>query len=274
MHASRTPNRLLPVLTLAVALLGLLTLSACTTASATDPISRAPATPTEFVSADVLANPDFVSTDATVVGIKLGMSDEKVLEILGPPDRQQEFDFGAIANWEYGERLGVNGTAMTVHLRSGIVTRILIFPRADAFLAEPLAANWTKAGMYSRFGSPDRTYDIKTGQFYVYNRQGLEVYADRIGLDAIGLVYPMRKLPTTATFDRNETNITNPVIPRLILDTTTLCAQGLTYGFDPVTSRCEEFAQACDIPDHWVEVRSCEAEDVSLDAIRRAVEGR
>jgi len=234
-----------------------LLLAACTSQPAKKTlIDTIPNTPSELIYNDVLSE-SFTSMNVTVLGVGLGMSENSVLQKLGPADNDEQYDFGAIKNWAYAEKLGFTQTAVMYHFEKGILTRIIIGPAFNHFLSGTSMVGKNKSVIYGAFGLPQRQYDIKTGRFFVYNNLGLEVYLDTHDVETqYAFVYPMRKLPSLATTNATVDPL-NPVMPALITDTTTLCNQGPTFGQNPVTQECKPFTNSCTIPDSWVEVKSC-----------------
>lgn len=240
------------------------------TAKIPDLIANAPQTDSEAVRADVIGN-GLSSSAITVLGVRVGMTEQQVLDLLGPADKAQEYDFGAIQNWEYGSKLGLNSTGVTLHLRQGIVTRIMLYPAMNTYLSGATRIEGSKEDIYAELGLPNRQYDIRGGRYFVYNDRGLEVFFGPYGETSLGVVFEGRKLPTTATFDTTGLNVTKPAVPRLIGDTTTLCNQGATFAFNMGTGVCREYANACAIPDNEVEVQGCEPEFTTDEAVRAAI---
>jgi hypothetical protein len=198
------------------------------------------------------------------------MTEGEVLKILGPADGSQEYDFGAIQNWEYNTALGLNRTGLVLHLRQGIVTRIMVYPSMNDYLVGATKVDDSKEDIYATLGVPDRQYDIKGGRYFVYNSRGLEVFFNSEGESSLGIVFENRKLPTTATILLNA-NETKPTVPRLIADTTTLCNQGPTFAFNTASGACTAYTNACSIPANEVEVEGCAPEFVTDEAVRNAV---
>jgi hypothetical protein len=242
-----------------LALLALVLLSACQPHTQTL-IESVPHTEHELISSDAFATP-FSSRTTTVLGVTVGMTEEDVLTKLGPADNTNEFDFGAIKNWEYSAKLGLNQTGIIYHFEQGKVTRIAVTKAMNPYLQGTAVINKTKDQIYSVYGTPERVYDVPGGRFYVYNDEGFEVYTSPAGEYQYAFVYPMRKLPSMAHITENKTqaDILKVKLPVLLTDTTTLCDQGPTFGQNPATKECKAFTKACDIPDNWIEVRSCEA---------------
>jgi hypothetical protein len=271
MPSGMNPTKLVPplVIMLVIGVASLVTLYIHdATPAVPDIVLNAPELPGEVVHADVVGA-GLVSTEISVLGVSLGMTESQVLERLGHADRAQEFDFGAIQNWEYDSKLGLNRTGVTFHLRNGIVTRIMLQRPLNKYLQGYTSVNGSKEEVYRLLGTPDRQYAIKGGRYFVYNDEGYEIFLDSDGESALGLVFPGRKLPTTATLEGNDTP---PAVPKLIIDTTTLCAQGPTFAFNLGTGACTAYENACVIPAHEVEVLNCEAESLTDDAIRAAIE--
>lgn len=221
-------------------------------------IDTIPKTANELIFNDILSE-NFSSKNTTVFGISVGMSEEDVLAKLGPADKVNEFDFGAIKNWEYAERIGLNSTGVLYHFEKGTVTRITISPSLNNYLQGTSKVGKSKTEVYNLFGIPERQFDMTKGRFFVYNQKGFEVYLNTNGEYQYAFVYPMRKLPTTAYIAKNKTKeeLFNEPIPILIIDTTTLCDQGKTFGEDPATQECKDFKNSCEIPDEWIEVSTC-----------------
>ena len=259
-----------PVLVALLAIIGLaLTACAPTASSIPSLVANAPQTESEDTRADVIGN-GLASSAITVLGVRVGMTESQVLELLGPADKAQEYDFGAIQNWEYNTQLGLNKTGLALHLRQGIVTRIMIYKSMNEYLVGETKIDATKEGIYEALGVPDRQYDIKGGRYFVYNTRGLEVFFNSDGESSLGLVFENRKLPTTATIKLNS-NETKSSVPRLITDTTTLCNQGATFAFNTGTGACTAYTNACLIPANEVEVAGCTPEFVTDDAIRATI---
>jgi hypothetical protein len=237
-----------------------------------DIVLSVPHTPTELLYNDIFAQ-DFVSTNVTILGVTVGMTADQVKQKLGSPDQSVESDFGGVQNLLYGKSLGLNNTGLIIHLERNFVTRIIITDSMAPLLKGNSRPGRPKETIYGLLGVPNRQYDFPInpasrpagsqtiiGRFFVYNKIGLEVYLVRGTEYQYAFVYPNRKLPTTAFQARNlsQEELLNPVMPVLITDTTTLCTQGKTYGYDPASPECKEFAQACDIPDNWVEITNCD----------------
>jgi outer membrane protein assembly factor BamE (lipoprotein component of BamABCDE complex) len=242
-----------------LAIAATLMLTACkpATPSVLDNVSHTPG--------ELIYNPDmflgnFSSLNTTVLGVSVGMTEKEVTNKLGAADHVDEFDFGAIRNLYYGQSIGINGTAVIYHIEHGFVTRIVVGPDMNPLLGYTTAVNKSKADIYTLFGTPSRQYDVKQGRFFVYNKQGYEVYLNNKGVEyQYAFVYPNRKLDTTAYYNKtkNQYEILKPEIPRLISDTTTLCDQGKTFGYSKARDECEQFISSCEIPDTWIEVDSC-----------------
>jgi hypothetical protein len=187
------------------------------------------------------------------------MTEEEVLAKLGPADVANEFDFGAVKNWEYGPKIGLNSTGVLYHMEGGRVTRITVTKAMDSQLSGNSKVQKTKEEVYSVYGVPERTYDIPRARFFVYNDEGFEAYLNNDGEYQYAFVYPMRKLPPLVHVTQNKTpqEIVQVVLPKPLLDTTTLCDQGATFGQNPSTKECKPFENSCSIPDYWVEVSRC-----------------
>ena len=259
-----------PVLVALLAVIGLV-LVACAPVAPSVPslVTNAPQTENEATRVDVVGN-GLASSAITVLGVRVGMTESQVLALLGPADKAQEYDFGAIQNWEYNTKLGLNATGVTLHLRQGIVTRIMIYKSMNEYLIGETKIDASKEDIYATFGVPDRQYDIKGGRYFVYNTRGLEVFFNSDGESALGIVFENRKLPTTATIELTS-NETRSSVPRLIGDTTTLCNLGATYAFNTGTGACTAYTNSCLIPANEVEVAGCTPEFVTDDAIRAAI---
>ena len=224
-------------------------------------IDTAPHTPNELLFSEVLGA-DFVSSNITVLGVSLGMTEDDVLQRLGTADIAQEFEFGGIKNWQYAEKLGLNQSGVIFHIEQRVVTRIIVTAAMDEYLSEANKVSKTKAELYAARGIPDRQYDLKKMRFFVYNTQGYESYLNQDKQFQYSFVYPNRKMPSLAVIKTNITNneiLQEPALPVLLTDTTTLCDQGATFGQDPETKECTAFVSSCTIPDYWQEVSDCTA---------------
>jgi hypothetical protein len=244
-------NKLIPLLLIAVAL------TACQQQPTA--LKNVPHTPNELLYNDILST-DFVSTDVTVLGVGVGMTEADVQAKLGTPDNATSRDFGASKNWEYSTALGLNRTGVVYHFEDGIVTRIIVDSALNKYLQGNSTVGKSKDEVYGIYGIPERQYDLPGSfRFFVYNKRGFESYLFKGNEYQYAFVYPMRKLPTMSYVDKNLTNyeILHPEIPALLTDTTTLCNQGPTFGQNTATKECKAFENSCLIPDHWVEVDHC-----------------
>jgi outer membrane protein assembly factor BamE (lipoprotein component of BamABCDE complex) len=226
--------------------------------------------PTEAIGADILGQ-GLVSTESTVLGVKLGMTQSQVRELLGEPDHEQTYDFGAISNWEYAESLLLDDTGVLFHFRNGFVTRITLFDSLNEHLEGSTQIGMSRSDVYNTFGVPDRQYDTLGGRYFVYNERGLEVYLSKDKVRGYALVLPNRKLPSTATLPGMVRDPFKPVTPRLLVDTTTLCDEGPTQAFNPGTGECTLYENACAIPESAIEVDSCEASSLTDEALMAAL---
>jgi hypothetical protein len=215
-------------------------------------------TPYELVYNDVFTG-NFSSKNITVLGVTVGMTEEELQAKLGPPDVKNEFDFGAVKNWEYSAKIGLNQTGVLYHMEQGRVTRITVTKAMDKYLAGNTTVQKTKEQVYSVYGIPERTYDIPRARYFVYNDEGFEAYLNNNGEYQYAFVYPMRKLPSLVHVTQNKTQfeILNAELPKLLTDTTTLCDQGPTFGKNPARNECKPFENSCLIPSSWVEVNIC-----------------
>lgn len=215
-------------------------------------------TDSELLYNDVFAQ-EFVSTNVTVLGARLGMSDGELRALLGEPDKLDKYQFGIVQNWQYGQALGLEQIGVLYHFERGVLTRITLGPAANPLLHGNSTVGKEKEEVYSLFGTPERAYDIPNGRFFVYNDLGLEVYLDRHGESQYAFVYPGRRLPSTAVLAQNKTqyDVTKVILPALISDTTTLCDAGAIFAKDLTSGECKEFPNYCAKPDHWVEITAC-----------------
>lgn len=239
-------------------------------------LDRVEHTPNELIYNDLFGS-NFTSSSVTVLGISVGMTEADITSKLGPADLNDEYNFGGIKNLGYGKSLGLNDTGVLYHLENGIVTRITISEGMNSILPEKNRITGDVGQVYGVFGIPDRQYSYPIadssgsyygGRFFVYNKQGLEIYLNKYGWYQYSFVYPNRKLPSTSV--SNVTGDANSVVqaklPTLMTDTTTLCDQGATYGRDPSSNECKSFDNSCLIPDYWVEVKSCDANATVIGA--------
>jgi outer membrane protein assembly factor BamE (lipoprotein component of BamABCDE complex) len=227
--------------------------------------------PTEALGADVISS-NYTTEQITVLGARIGMSETEVIALLGAPDKQQEFDFGAIRNLEYGPSLGLQTSGVLYHFENGLLTRTTVYAPLNEYLIGSTKTGLRNTDVYSALGSPDRQYDYSNGRFFVYNERGIEVYLKDGTVYAYGFVTPNRKLPTTATLEGMTNDPFKPRVPRLITDTTTLCDQGETFAYSVGSGECVRYANACTIPDNWIEVANCDAASLTDEALLNAVE--
>lgn len=227
--------------------------------------------PTEVLGADVISS-NYTSREITVLGARVGMTEEELIALLGAPDKQQEFDFGQIRNLEYGTSLGLEQSGVLYHFENGFLTRITVYPPMLPLLEGKTKTGITNNEVYAAMGSPDRQYDYSSGRFFVYNERGIEVYLKDSTVFAYGFVTPNRKLPTTATLPGMSNDPFKPRIPRLIADTTTLCDQGETFAYSVGSGECMRFENACSIPSNWIEVKNCNDASLTDEALLAAVE--
>ncbi len=222
-----------------------------------DFIKNVPQTATELVYNDILSQP-FVSTNVTVLGVRLGDNEETVFAALGQASPVEKFDFGQIQNWHYKTDPSMNESAVVYHFEDGVVTRISWGRSLNSYLQGNSTVGLEKEDIYATQGAPERAYDIPFGRFLVYNNAGLEVYLDRYGINQYALVMPNRRLPSTTPVQENKTQHTvlEVTLPALLSDTTTSCDYP-TEAMNLASGECKEFASYCDKPDHWVEVNNC-----------------
>lgn len=147
-----------------------------------------------------ITNTDVFSIDGisgdlvSVKGISLGDDAERVQSKLGKPD-VQSLHQPNIVNWEYRESLGLSVTGLTIHMESGIVTRIIVFKPFNEFLKGETKIDHDKDWVYHTFGVPDKTRFEKVynraQQIATYETKGLEFVF--LGKDLIGFViaYPI-----------------------------------------------------------------------------------
>ncbi len=247
-------------------------LAGCAPAAVTRPdaLQNVPMSPSEVIGTDVFASLTPGDT-VTVAGVRLGMTQAQVLALLGPADKAEEYDFGAVTNWEYGAGIGLSDTGIIVHFENGFVTRITMLEPLNKYLIGSTQIGTSKETIYNTLGLPDRQYDIKSGRFFVYNTRGIEVYLRGDTAIAYGIVLSNRKLPSTATVPGLVNDPLVPKTPRLIIDTTTLCDQGPTQAFNPGSGECTAYTSHCLVPDSWIEVKSCEPTDVTNEALVAAL---
>ncbi len=247
-------------------------LAACAPAATTRPdlLRQVNRSASEAIGTDVLAG-TLPSSKLTIAGVQLSMTQTQVQALLGKADKEDSYDFGGIQNWAYGKSLGLSSNGIIVHFENGFVTRITVLEPLTEHLVGTTQLGMTKEKVYATFGIPDRQYDIKNGRYFVYDARGLEVYLLRDVVNGYGFVISNRKLPSTATIEGMNNNPLTPKTPRLIIDTTTVCDQGPTQAFNPGSGACMAYATYCDIPSNWIEVKSCNPEDVNNEALITAL---
>ena len=112
---------------------------------------------TEIDIVSIIRNEEELSSDQiTILGIKLGDSEEEVEKKIGKPDiRNTDYQLDNIINLEYSSQLGLNGTGIIIHLEDSEVTRMTILKPFNEKLVGLTKLGKSKEEIYAYFGKPD-----------------------------------------------------------------------------------------------------------------------
>ncbi len=126
------------------------------------------ATKYELTETDIFSLKEYNANEISVMGVKVGDRTQRVLEVLGTPDVQSDFDAG-VATFEYAKAIGLNSTGLIVSLESGVVTSMTIREPFAKFLKGKTKPNYSKQEVYALYGVPDKTIfmPIEEGSFVV-----------------------------------------------------------------------------------------------------------
>jgi len=117
----------------------------------TDPTDKAKY---EITEVDLFSIKDFSPYDVSVYNLKLGETTEDMLNKLGTPDIQNDFQ-PDITNYEYGKALDLEKTGLIIHTRSGIIKSINFKEPFNKFLKGKTKVDYKKEEIYWMFGKPD-----------------------------------------------------------------------------------------------------------------------
>src|SRR3989344_2580913 len=161
-----------------------LTLMACTSTEK----------PMEITETDLFSMPKYHSLNVTVLGIRLGNTEEQVMTTLGKPDTINTYQdqTGEIANFEYKTLLGTEKIGLVVHLENGIVERITFKQPFNKYLKGKtrIVPEYGKEELFNLFGKPTSKRVMKPFQIYNYEDRGLEILFHEEGWDGFTLVRP------------------------------------------------------------------------------------
>ncbi len=170
-------------LTLFLSLIGLI---ACTTNNPSDPY--------EITETDLFSMPHYHSLNVTVLNIKLGDTEERVLTQLGKPDNINTYHDQdlTIANFEYKTLLATDKIGLVVHLENGLVERITFKQPFNKYLKgkTKIMPSYTKQELFDLFGVPTSKTVMKPFEIYNYEDRGLEVLFNEKGWNGFTLVRP------------------------------------------------------------------------------------
>lgn len=150
-----------------------------------------PSTMYELTDVDVLSIPNLHASQISVKGVALGDSLEFVIEKLGYPDSQQIFPPN-IVNVEFGEKLGLSGTGIIVHVVDDKVTRITLKKPFNEFLVGKTKIGASKTKLFSLLGTPDSIEKVPVTQgsaflmrVYTYKESSLQIVIHKQNQNAL-----------------------------------------------------------------------------------------
>lgn len=134
------------------------------------------APPYELTKVDVFAAENLHGDQVTVFDVGLGAEAPEVLEKIGPPDRISSFDDDKIINYEYSERLGLEGTGLMLRFVNGKVDKILIKKPFNKYLHGETIIDHEKEDIYFRMlGKPEKQKVVPFFRVFCYTERGMEV---------------------------------------------------------------------------------------------------
>ncbi len=210
----------------------LLVIVAC--APALEPVSelsdRVPDVAGEILYYDVFSD-RIPSDNISFFGVRLGDSEERVVELHGEADSVSEYQFGAVRNLEYGFGQE-NVTVVLYHVERGVVRAVLVTNDANDLLVGETVMMGGRDRLYGLLGIPSVAQDLHMERAFVYNSLGYAVFINAAGIDRVYFSEPIRS-------DEE------------------LCAQVITPAVN-AQGVCVEFRTPCDVPSGWEVVESCE----------------
>ncbi len=164
----------------------LLSMIACT--------SQNPSGPYEITETDLFSMPNYHSLNVTVLTIRLGDTEERVLTQLGKPDNintYQDQDM-TITNFEYKTLLETDKIGLVVHLENNVVERITFKEPFNKYLKgkTKIVPEYTKEELFNLFGEPTSKTIMDPFTVYHYEDRGLEILFNEKGWNGFTLVRP------------------------------------------------------------------------------------
>jgi len=108
----------------------------------------------ELTTTDVLAIENLQGDQVTLKGIKLGSTQQQVLDAIGYPDAQN-FYAPDIINMEFGKAFGLNETGVILQFKEDALEKITVNKAFNEFLQGKTKLQYFKDEFLITFGKPD-----------------------------------------------------------------------------------------------------------------------
>jgi hypothetical protein len=135
---------------------------------------------------------NFNSTQLSFLGVMLGDSYDKVLELLGTPDLESRAADGSYRNLEYGKKIGIGEeeAGLVIHIDDSTVTRITVTKSFNKYLHGNTTLGQPKELVYALFDTPDYQSVVSNMKVFHYVEKGTEIYFDARNVDRMSFINP------------------------------------------------------------------------------------
>jgi len=139
-----------------------------------------------------LTKGDFNSTQLSFLGIMLGDSRNKVVELLGIPDVEFTAADKSYKNLEYRENIGIGEqeAGLSIHFENDTVTRITVTKSFNKYLHGNTTLGQPKELVYALFDTPDYQSVVANMRVFHYVEKGMELYFDARDVDRMSFINP------------------------------------------------------------------------------------
>jgi len=128
----------------------------------------------EITEVDVFSIPNITSLQISVFGLKLGDSEELLIDVIGQPDLKTQVGPNDY-NYEYRERFMEEYVGLLVHTTNGTITTFTFRPPFNKFMKGETKIEHTKEDVYRMFGKADRLELASYFTIYHFNEKGIDV---------------------------------------------------------------------------------------------------
>lgn len=135
---------------------------------------------------------NFNSTQLSFLGVMLGDSYEKVIELLSMPDAEFRAYDESFKNLEYNKQIGIGAeeAGLIIHLDNDTVTRITLTTSFNKYLHGNTTIGQPKELVYALFDTPDYLSSLSSLRVFHYVEKGVEIYFSARNVDRISFIYP------------------------------------------------------------------------------------